>query len=113
MAVMGSQYGREVLGPGVRSSPPSRLLTSVHTSCWLSRVNAFLTREVGWDRVQRHRLAGIALQHKAISAGQAPTTSDVHHSEGNYQSYIEDLKKRKGPDADQPHRVAYKKLVRA
>jgi len=33
--------------------------------------------------------------------------------EGNYQSYIEDLKKRKGPDADQPHRIAYKRLVRA
>jgi energy-dependent translational throttle protein EttA len=33
--------------------------------------------------------------------------------EGNYQAYIEDLKRRKGPDADQPHRVAYKKLVRA
>jgi ATP-binding cassette ChvD family protein len=33
--------------------------------------------------------------------------------EGNYQSYIEDLKRRKGPDADQPHRIAYKKLVRA
>src|SRR3989440_2773927 len=28
--------------------------------------------------------------------------------EGNYQSYIEDLKRRKGPDADQPHRIAYK-----
>jgi len=33
--------------------------------------------------------------------------------EGNYQSYIEDLKRRKGPDADQPHRIAYKKLTRA
>jgi ATP-binding cassette ChvD family protein len=33
--------------------------------------------------------------------------------EGNYQAYIEDLKRRKGPDADQPHRIAYKKLVRA
>ena len=33
--------------------------------------------------------------------------------EGNYQSYIEDLKKRKGPDADQPHRIAYKRLTRA
>jgi ATP-binding cassette ChvD family protein len=32
--------------------------------------------------------------------------------EGNYQSYIEDLRKRKGPDADQPHRIKYKKLVR-
>jgi energy-dependent translational throttle protein EttA len=33
--------------------------------------------------------------------------------EGNYQAYIEDLKRRKGADADQPHRVRYKKLVRA
>ena len=38
--------------------------------------------------------------------------SEVVWHEGNYQSYIEDLKKRKGPEADQPHRVAYKKLVR-
>jgi ATP-binding cassette ChvD family protein len=38
--------------------------------------------------------------------------SEVVWHEGNYQSYIEDLHKRKGPDADQPHRVAYKKLVR-
>src|SRR3982751_2804749 len=39
--------------------------------------------------------------------------SEVVWHEGNYQSYIEDLRKRKGPDADQPHRVSYKKLVRA
>jgi sulfate-transporting ATPase len=39
--------------------------------------------------------------------------SEVVWHEGNYQSYIEDLKKRKGADADQPHRVAYRKLVRA
>jgi energy-dependent translational throttle protein EttA len=39
--------------------------------------------------------------------------SEVVWFEGNYQAYIEDLKKRKGPDADQPHRVAYKRLVRA
>ena len=32
--------------------------------------------------------------------------------EGNYQAYIDDLKRRKGADADQPHRVRYKKLVR-
>ena len=38
--------------------------------------------------------------------------SEVVWHEGNYQSYIEDLKKRKGPDADQPHRVAYRRLVR-
>jgi ATPase subunit of ABC transporter with duplicated ATPase domains len=33
--------------------------------------------------------------------------------EGNYRAYSEDLHKRKGTDADQPHRIAYKKLVRA
>jgi hypothetical protein len=48
-----------------------------------------------------------------LRAGRAPTTRDARHAEGNYQSYIEDLRKRKGPDADQPHRIAYKKLVRA
>jgi ATP-binding cassette ChvD family protein len=39
--------------------------------------------------------------------------SEVVWHEGNYQSYVEDLRKRKGADADQPHRVAFKKLVRA
>jgi hypothetical protein len=39
--------------------------------------------------------------------------SEVIWFEGNYQAYKEDLKRRKGVDADQPHRIAYKKLVRA
>ncbi len=39
--------------------------------------------------------------------------SEVVWFEGNYQAYIEDLRKRKGADADQPHRVAYRKLVRS
>ena len=38
--------------------------------------------------------------------------SEVVWFEGNYGAYIEDLKRRKGPDADQPHRIKYKKLVR-
>jgi energy-dependent translational throttle protein EttA len=38
--------------------------------------------------------------------------SEVVWFEGNFQAYIEDLKRRKGPDADQPHRIKYKKLVR-
>jgi hypothetical protein len=33
--------------------------------------------------------------------------------EGKYQGYIEDLKRRNGPDADQPRRVAYRKFVSA
>ena len=32
--------------------------------------------------------------------------------EGNYKEYDADLQKRKGADADQPHRIKYKKLVR-
>ena len=39
--------------------------------------------------------------------------SEVVWFEGNYQAYREDFKRRKGVDADQPHRVAYRKLVRA
>ena len=39
--------------------------------------------------------------------------SEVVWFEGNYQAYTEDLHRRKGADADQPHRIAYKKLVRA
>ncbi len=39
--------------------------------------------------------------------------SEVVWHEGPYSSYKEDLRKRKGVDADQPHRIAYKKLVRA
>ncbi|MGH7688175.1 MAG: energy-dependent translational throttle protein EttA [Gemmatimonadaceae bacterium] len=39
--------------------------------------------------------------------------SEIVWFEGNYQAYIEDLKKRKGPDADQPHRLAYKRLTRS
>ena len=38
--------------------------------------------------------------------------SEVVWHEGNFQSYVDDLHKRKGADADQPHRIAYKKLVR-
>jgi len=33
--------------------------------------------------------------------------------EGNYQEYEADRKKRLGPEADQPHRVKYRKLVRS
>ena len=39
--------------------------------------------------------------------------SEVVWFEGNYGSYIDDLRKRKGPDADQPHRIKYKPLTRA
>ena len=37
--------------------------------------------------------------------------SEVVWFEGNYQAYKEDLKRRKGIDADQPHRIKYRALV--
>jgi len=36
--------------------------------------------------------------------------SEVYWYEGNYQDYAADFKKRKGVDANQPHRIRYKKL---
>jgi ATPase subunit of ABC transporter with duplicated ATPase domains len=37
--------------------------------------------------------------------------SEVVWYEGNYQDYSADLKKRKGVNADQPHRIKYRKLT--
>jgi ATP-binding cassette ChvD family protein len=39
--------------------------------------------------------------------------SEVVWFEGNYRAYAEDFHRRKGIDAERPHRIAYKKLVRA
>ena len=77
------------------------------------RAKPVLTRDVGRDETQPSHLSRIARRHTGSRSGRAPTTCDARHSEGNYQSCIEDLKKRKGADADQPHRIAFKKLVRA
>ncbi len=38
--------------------------------------------------------------------------SEVVWFEGNFKEYDADLHRRKGTDADQPHRIAYKRLVR-
>ena len=38
--------------------------------------------------------------------------SEVKVFAGNYSAYLEDFKKRKGKDADQPHRIKYRKLTR-
>jgi ATP-binding cassette ChvD family protein len=37
--------------------------------------------------------------------------SEVVFFEGNYQDYAADLKRRKGDDANQPHRIRYKRLA--
>jgi sulfate-transporting ATPase len=38
--------------------------------------------------------------------------SYVHWYAGNYSGYLEDFKKRKGKEAEQPHRIKYRKLSR-
>jgi ATPase subunit of ABC transporter with duplicated ATPase domains len=38
--------------------------------------------------------------------------SYVHWYSGNYSAYLEDFRRRKGKDADQPHRLKYRKLTR-
>ena len=38
--------------------------------------------------------------------------SSVHWFAGNYSSYLEDFRRRRGKDADQPHRIKYRKLAR-
>jgi ATP-binding cassette ChvD family protein len=38
--------------------------------------------------------------------------SEVVWFEGNYQDYVEDLRRRRGDDAAQPHRLKYRKLTR-
>ena len=38
--------------------------------------------------------------------------SYVHSFPGNYSGYLEDFRRRKGKDADQPHRIKYRKLTR-
>jgi ATPase subunit of ABC transporter with duplicated ATPase domains len=39
--------------------------------------------------------------------------SSAHWFAGNYSSYLEDFRRRKGKEADQPHRLKYRKLSRA
>ena len=38
--------------------------------------------------------------------------SHVEWFEGNYQQYAEDYKRRKGVEADRPHRIKYRKLTK-
>ena len=39
--------------------------------------------------------------------------SNIEWFEGNYQAYEEDRRRRLGSDAEQPHRIKYKPIIRA
>jgi len=41
------------------------------------------------------------------------TRRQVVRFEGNFEEYDADLRRRKGTDAETPHQVKYKKLVRS
>jgi hypothetical protein len=76
-------------------------------------VKLLLTRVVGYDEIGLSHLPRFAGRHAGSRTDRAPPTHDVRHAEGNYQSYLEDLQRRKGADADQLHRVQFKQLVPA
>ncbi len=38
--------------------------------------------------------------------------SQVEWFEGNYQEYVADFKRRRGAEAERPHRIRFKKLER-
>jgi energy-dependent translational throttle protein EttA len=57
------------------------------------------------------RLNACSLNNLRLAS--AESTADVALSEGNSKEYDADLRRRKGAEADQPHRVSYKKLVRS
>ena len=80
-----------------------------HRVCSLQ--TRFVTAGVGLHSgrtdLPRNSMLGMGFQ-----LAQPKQHREVSRTEGNFQAYIEDLKKRKGPDADQPHRVTYRRLVR-
>ena len=49
----------------------------------------------------------------SFHAAAGMTNTFLSEFEGNFKEYDADLRRRKGADADQPHRVTYKKLVRS
>lgn len=54
-----------------------------------------------------------APNHKHLQLASAEQHLHVAESEGNFKEYDADLRRRKGADAETPHRVTYKKLVRS
>ena len=89
------------------STSPRTISTSTRCArwrkrCWISLGCAVVISHDRWflDRIATHILA-------------FEGNSEVVWFEGNYRAYAEDFHRRKGVDADRPHRIAYKKLVRA
>ena len=59
---------------------------------------------------------GVAHNFRSVNGFRVRDPQQHRHvvrTEGNFKEYDADLRRRKGADADQPHRVTYKKLVRS
>ena len=75
--------------------------------------NAIVTRDEAHSRkavLSAMRNATKTMGYEVPEPQQHPHSSV---SEGNVKEYDADLRRRKGADADTPHRVTYKKLVRS
>ena len=85
----------------------SRPTTSTWTRCarWRRRCSA--SPAARWSSATT---AGSSTASRPTSWRSRATARSVWF-EGNYADYAADLKRRKGVDANQPHRIRYKKLV--
>ena len=55
-------------------------------------------------------MRGCATWERLATAETTEDDGTITWLEGNYSDYVDDLRRRKGADADQPHRVKYKRL---
>ena len=73
-------------------------------------VKAPLTQRVVQNRVRAWTQARSPMKVLVVKPLQPPAFSTPR---GNFKEYDADFRRRKGADADQPHRVTHEKLVRS
>ena len=102
----------------LRAMPPVEL-----RGLWPNKIQAIASLEkplrrsiissINWTITFSSEHVTCELVEDVASSFHLEGDSEVAWFEGNYQGYLEDLKKRKGADADQPHRIKYNALVRS
>ena len=85
----------------------NRPTISTSRRCARSRMRWWLSRAARWSS---RTIAGSSTASRRTSS-PSRATREVVWFEGNYQEYVEDLKRRRGDDAAQPHRLKYRKLT--
>ena len=78
-----------------------------------------LRTERSWDKLENFAGCVLVVSHDRWCLDRIAThimafegDSSVVFFDGNYSEYEEDRKKRLGKDADQPHRLKFRKLTR-